>query len=288
MNRKPLRITTDSVCDLPFGMLEEYDIDVIFFHIVTENGRFLDRDEMTADNVFEHMDNGGFKAESESPSIQEYVDFFRKNLRKYEKIIHITIGGNISKAYKNAAEAILRMGNNGERVLLVDSETLSTGMGLLAVSGAEMVRKGLEANTIFRQLELMKKRISTTFIVPDLMYFYLNDKTKLLTVKIFDLFQLHPVLTIKDGKIKLMYIAVGNYQNAIRRYVKWRLKRISKIDKKRVFLTHAACNVKTVANAKQEIENCGGFEDIILTKASATISSNCGPGALGVLFMKTK
>lgn len=284
--KKDLRITTDCVCDLPFGILEENDVDIIFFHIVTENGRFYDRDEITAENVFEHMENGGYKAETEMPSVQEYVDFFRKNLRKYERIIHITISGSIGDAYKNAQEAVLRMGYSGERVSVIDSETISTGMGLLVLRAAEMNREGQEAGTIIRELEAAKKKVSTTFIVHDALYFYLNDKVKLFAVKMAELFQMHPVMKIENGKIKLKYILFGQYPKAVRRYVRWQLRGRNRINRKRAFLTHTACNVKTLSMAKSEAETFGRFEELIVTKASATVSSSCGPDTLGILFFK--
>lgn len=284
--KKNLRITTDCVCDLPFGMLEENDVDLIFFHIVTENGRFYDRDEITAENVFEHMENGGYKAETEAPSVQEYVDFFRKNLRQYERIIHITVSGNVGDACKNAQEAVLRMGLSGEKVDIIDSETISTGMGLLVMRAAEMNREGQEAGSIVRELEVIKKKVSTTFIARDVLYFYLNDKVKLFTVKLVEMFQMHPVLKLENGKIKLKYILFGQYPKAVRRYIRWQLYRVNRIDGRRVFLTHTACNVKTLSLAKSEVEHCGRFEEMIVTKASATVSSNCGPDTLGILFFK--
>ena len=286
--KKKIRITADCVCDLPFGMLEENDIDIIFFHIITENGRFYDRDEMTADNVFEHMDGGGFKAEAECPSVQEYIDFFRKNLRTHDKIVHITMSGRIGDACKNAMEATRRMGFSGEKVTVIDSDTISAGMGLLAMHGAEMIQAGKDASDVYLELERLKKRISTSFISPDAYYFYLNDRIGLTWVKIIEMFQIRPVFKMKDGKIKLNYFHMGPFQNAIKRYIKFQLRRKSKIDKKRIFLIHTACNVKTLQTAKKEIEYSGNYGEIVVTKASATVSTYCGPNTLAVLFIKSR
>lgn len=286
--KKSIRITTDGVCDLPFGMLEENDIDIIFFHIITENGRFNDRDEMTADNVFEHMDGGGFKAEAECPSTEEYIEFFRKNLRTHDRIVHVAMSGRIGDAYKNAVEATRTMGFSGEKVTVIDSETISAGMGLLVMHGADMIKAGKDASDVYLELERLKKRIVTSLIAPDAYYFYLNDKVGLTLVKIIELFQIRPVLKIKEGKVKFSYFLMGPFQNAIKRYIKYQLGRKSRVSKKRIFLIHSACNVKTLQMAKKEIEYSGNYEEIVVTKASATVSTYCGPNTLAVLYMKNK
>ena len=286
--KKKLKITADCVCDLPFGMLEENEVEIIYFHLVTENGSFLDRDEISADNVFEHMDNGGLRAESVPPTVQEYVDFFRKNLRESERVLHITISSKLSDAYKNAKEATLRMGFAGERVDIVDSESVSTGMAFLILKAAEMCKAEEESGQIIRELNLIKKRVSTTYISQNALYLYLNDKVKLATVKLVEMFQLHPVFKVSDGKIKLKFVLAGSDQNAVKTYIRWQLKKMNKINNKMAFLTHSGCNVKTLSEAKKEVEDSGSFKDVIVSKASACISSNCGPGTVGIIYLKKK
>lgn len=288
VEKKKLRITADCVCDLPFGILEENNVEVIYFHLVTENGSFLDRDEIMADNVFEHMDNGGYKAESEPPTVQEYVDFFRKCLRDSERLIHITISSHVSDAYKNAKEATLRMGFAGERVDIIDSETFSTGMSFLILRAAEMCRDDAEYRQIIRELDVLKKKISTTYISQNVLYLYLNDKVKLAIVKLVEMFQLHPIFKVVDGKIKLKMILAGNYPKAVRTYIKMQLRKMTRINNDRVFITHSGCSLKTLSEAKKEVEESGSFKDVIVTKASASVSSNCGPGTIGVVYLKKR
>ena len=59
MAKEKLCITTDCVCDLPDYLLKKHNIDLIYFYINTDTGRFRDRDEITAQNVFEYYANNG-------------------------------------------------------------------------------------------------------------------------------------------------------------------------------------------------------------------------------------
>lgn len=288
IKRLPLSISTECVCDLPFSMIEKHNVELIYYYISTEHGVFRDRDEISPENVFEHMDNGGQKAESEPPSSKEYEKFFKEILDKYERVIHICLSSGIANAYQSAMIAKERLGKIGERIDIVDSYSLSSGMGLLVDKACEMRDNGVEATKIVRELNVIKYNISTTFIMHDFLYFYLNDRVSLRTVKICNFLNIHPVIRLKNGKMKLGWLFFGNFTNCATWYVKFMLRNKSKIDMDKIFVTHASCSVKLLNNIKQEIDNIGEFNDVIINKASATVSSNCGPNTFGVLCIRNK
>ena len=53
--KRTICITTDCVCDLPTETLKENDIDVVYFYIETDTGRFRDVSEITAQNIFDYL-----------------------------------------------------------------------------------------------------------------------------------------------------------------------------------------------------------------------------------------
>ena len=75
MAENKICITTDCVCDLPDEMLKKNNVDQIYFYIRTDNGRFRDIDEITAQNIFDYFENGGVKAISEAPPKKNFIRF---------------------------------------------------------------------------------------------------------------------------------------------------------------------------------------------------------------------
>lgn len=282
---KKIGITTDCVCDLPEEYLKANGIEVIYFYITTATGIFKEGYEITSGNILEYLENGGEKAETHSPAPEEYEEFFEDALKKYDELVHISISSDISLSSKNATAARELMGENGKRITVIDSEHLSTGIGHLVMKAVELRDNGKSAAEIAKAAEEIKHRISTTFIVKNADYLYRNGRVSNIVKNLSEFFLIHPVLIMRGGKITLKTIKIGNYEKAVMRYVKSELKRRDKIDKKRLFITHAGCTVKMISQIKEEVSNLCRFDEVTVTKASATISSNCGPETVGVLFV---
>lgn len=280
-------IATDCVCDLPDEYLKVNNVEIVYFYITTGTGRFKDGYEITSGNVLEYLENGGEKAETNAPAPEEYKELFLSLLKKYDELIHISVSSKTSYSYQNACAALALMGEDGKRVRIVDSQHLSTGMGHMVMRAVELRNSGCTSDEIVSQAEQMRNCISTSFITHNADYLYFNGRVSKTVRDLCNTFMVHPVLAMKDGKITLKTIKIGNYDRAVMRYIRGELFRNKRIDKKRLFITHAGCTVKQTAAAKAQAERLCRFDEVIVTRASATVSGNCGTGTLGVLFVKT-
>lgn len=284
MGKKKIKITTDCVCDLPEEYLKGSDVDIIYFYINTGKGRFRDGSEVSAVNVLDYLKNVGGKAESEAPTVEDYISFFNENMAGHDELIHITISSVLSCSYENAVKAAELMGENGKNIYVIDSRHLSTSIGILVIKAVEMMQGGASSKEIFDGVTEMISHITTTFITYTTDYLYRNGRINKAVRNICSFFRAHPVLVLKDGQIKLKNIRFGNYEKAYTRYIKSELKKSKSINKKRMFITQCGLTTKEIGDIKNIVEEYCGFEEIIATSASATISCNCGPKSFGVFF----
>ncbi len=287
MAENKICITTDCVCDLPDEILKKNNIDLIYFYIETDSGRFRDIDEITAQNVFDYLENGGVKAVTEAPPANEFIEFFKEKLNYYDTIIHICISSKISKSFSNAMQAVEEMGEKN-RIYVIDSLHLSTGIGHMVLYAAEMVRNGSCAENIVAEVNEMRSRVSTSFMADNTDFLYLNGQVSKTVHKICTMFKIHPVLSMQDGFLKLKASHVGNYKRSAAKYVRAELKSSNKVKSNRLFITHAGCSTSDIKMIKKYAGNFMKFDDVIVTKASATISSNSGPRTFGLLYIKEK
>ncbi|MGN0578837.1 MAG: DegV family protein [Ruminiclostridium sp.] len=282
---KKISITTDCVCDLPDEYLKLHGVGIVYFYITTASGRFKDGYEITSENVIEYLDSGGERAETNAPEPEEYREFFENQLKSSEEVIHISISSHISNSCPNALAALKLMGEQGNRVHIVDSGHLSTGMGHMVIRAVEMREKGKSAEEIVSEMQALKKRVSTSFIAKNADYLYRNGRVSKAVRNICSTLSLHPVLTMKNGKMGVKALQIGNYDKSVRRYIKSELRSSKNIETKRLFITHAGCSIKAINEVRALAEKLYSFDEILVTKASATISSNCGAGTVGVLYI---
>lgn len=278
-----LWITSDCTCDLSQELLDKYNLDVLYFYIETDFGYFKDMAEITSTNIVEYFENGGQHIHTAAPDTAEYVTFFSKMLQKHDEIIHIAIGSTLSLSYKNAVEASKEF--NG-KVHVFDTGHLSTGIAHLVIKAVELASSDLSASEILSTLENYRSKVSTSFIAHNADYLHRTGRVSKNVKNICSLFQIHPVLFMKNGEIKIKTIKIGDYDKAVLRYVKKELRKASTIDRSRLFITYSTCPHRILTKIKKLVNELCPFEEILETKASATITSNCGANTIGVLFVR--
>jgi len=280
--RKKIHITTDCVCDLPKEFLEHYGIGTMYCYVHTNQGRFCDINEITSDNLLEYLATDNGQAKSETASVEEFETFFSDTLTIGEQVIHISTAQKAGNGYRVASLAAQGFGN----VTVVDSGHLSSGLGLMVLRAAHMAKKGMTVEEIVSDLEKMKAYISTSFVVPSAEALYRNGKISYNVMKICDIFNLHLVLSLKKSKLLLSGIKSGNMKHVYTEYIREQFRGKKNIDTKILFITYAGCSTKQLREFKEEVLKYQNFERIVFQKASATISSNCGLGCMGVLYIK--
>ncbi len=276
-----IMISTDSVCDIPEYLTERHQIAVMPYRVITEGGEFMDGVEAETEGILSYIGSRGKRARSESPEVADYEDFFAEQLTKAQYIIHIAMAQHASKGYANALEASRTFDN----VIVVDSGHLSSGMGLMVLHAAEYAAEGLTTDEIVNELKRMKDRVRTSFIVDSTEYLARSGRISSKVHTICEMLMLHPVIVLKNSSMKVGAIRMGTKDYARRKYITSTLNVMGKIDKKILFITYTGMKREELKEIKEQVKDNVTFEKIIYQKASPAISSNCGPGSFGLLFM---
>ncbi len=281
-NKKAVCITTESVSDIPEDFMVRLGILCIYYYVQTEEGRFNDVCEISASNLIEYINKENKMVYSMPPSVEEYETFFADALGGAQQVIHISMAKNAGNGYNNAVQAA----NGFDNVHVINSSHLSSGMGMLTMYAASMVQEGRSFQEIIDKINHIKDSISTSFIVADTGNLYKAGRMNKKVKDICDLFMLHPVLVMKRSQIVCSTVYPGTQEHAYLKYIRKQLKGRRNIDKRVLFFTYAGFSYKMKQKVLNEINKYQKFDKIIEQQASAAISSNCGPGAFGLLFMK--
>lgn len=277
-----IKITTDSTCDLPSYLVEQHNISVIPLGIVKAGKLYQDGVNIRRTDIVAHVEAGGEITTSNAVNIADYEDLFRRESAKYDAVIHINIGMGFSCCYQNAKLAA----EDFPEVYVVDSGNLTVGHGIMALAAAEAAEAGKSVTEILAMLEDMITRMETSFVLDRLDYMKKGGRCSAVTALGANLLKLHPCVDVMDGKMVVTKKYRGSIEKVVGDYVRERLADRTDIDTSRVFLVDTCEDDHLAAIARQLLQEDGRFGEILETKAGCTIFCHCGPGTLGLIFMR--
>ncbi len=280
--KRKIAVTADCICDLPKELLQRFHIRLMYCYVHTEEGRFCDLFEISSDSLLTYLQKDGNHSHSSTAAPSEYEYFFAETLKEAEHVIHITATEDLSGAYPNATQAAKTFDN----VTVIDSAHISSGHGLMVLYAAKLAEEGRNVDEICEALDGFRERVFSNFLVPSTATLYRNGKVSGTVHRLCAVLNLHPVLSMSRNRLKLWFIESGSMHRVVRQYIKKLFRHSRQIDTRVLFVTYAGCSVKEIDEIVEIAEKYVHFDQVILQKASATVSSNCGVGTFGLMFVR--
>lgn len=280
-----IKITADSTCDLSADILKEYNIAITPLTVIKAGTGYIDGVTITPAEIFAHVAAGGDLCSTSAVSVGEYQEHFTKYAGEYDGVVHICISSDFSSTYRHACIAA----EDFENVRVVDSRNLSTGQCLVVLKACELAKTAASLDELKRELDDFTSRVEASFLVDRLDYLVRGGRCSSAAALGANLLNLKPCIEVKDGKMTPGKKYRGPIDKVMLQYTQDRLQGRDDINRHRVFITHTRCAPEAVEAVRQKLlELCPDFEEIIETTAGSTVTSHCGPGTLGVLFIRSK
>ena len=279
-----VKIISDSTCDLSAELVAQYDIDILPLHILLGDEEFEDGKTITPDEIYSWSDEHKTTPKTSAPSLAETIELFRPYVEEGCEIVCFSISNSMSTSgnVMRLAAGELEAEN---RITVIDSANLSTGIGLLVIEAAIMAKNGHSASEIASVMETLKPNVRASFVVDTLTYLYRGGRCNAVAAMAGGVLKLHPKIVVENGAMDATKKYRGKINSVIMSYVKDMETDLKAARPDRVFITHSGCDAATVESVRSYLESLGVFHEILETKASGVVSSHCGPGTLGVLFI---
>ena len=277
-------ISSDSVCDLSTDIINENKIKILSLPITLGDKEYTDSINITPQQIFEYVQKN--KVLPKTSAINEFVynEFFSENLKDNDAIIHFTISSDISSCYNNAVKA----SNNFKNVFIVDSKTLSSGVGLLILYACNLKNKGLSAAEIFKKVEARKQYVQASFVIERLDYLYKGGRCSSLQLLGANILKIRPSILLKNGKMGMHKKYRGKMPDVVRDYCLDTLKEFNNYDNTMCFITYSSATPEMIESAKKVLSEHANFKTIYETTAGCTVTSHCGENTLGILYFNNK
>jgi DegV family protein with EDD domain len=276
-------ISSDSTSDLTKKILQERHIPIIPLHVLLGKDEYSDGVDITPANIFAFVKENNILPKTSATSVFEFHQYFENLLKEYDYVIHFDISSEISSTYQNGCLAAEEFSG---RVKVIDSRNLSTGIGALVLKACDMRDEGKSFEEICAWAEKKRFEVQTSFVVDTVDYLHKGGRCSSAALLATRLFGIHPSIDMRDGKLIADEKYRGSLKKCIEKYVLKLKVKYPKYDKTRCFITHSSCSDEIVNDIVELVKNNFEFEEIIPTFAGSVITSHCGQGTLGVLFLK--
>ena len=278
-----IKIISDSTCDLPQELIQKHDIAIVPLTVIKNGKQFSDGVNITPADIFAHVAAGGSLCTTTALNLGEYAESFAKYSPEYDGVLHINLGSGFSSCYQNACLAAEEF----ENVRVVDSCNLSCGQGLVVLKACELAKECENLDALQQAVYEFAQRVETSFLLDQLAYMVKGGRCSSAAALGANLLNLKPCIDVKDGKMGVSKKYRGKYDKCLVSYVKERLEGREDLDTSMpIFITQTKVSDECYDAVREAVTAQGLFDTVYETVAGCTVSCHCGPGTLGILFVR--
>jgi DegV family protein with EDD domain len=237
-------IITDEVADLPKDIIEKHQIAIIPVKL-----DWPEIENLPGENTFQKMreaEKRGIKSfgKTSQPSPKDFLDVFKKQLEKFDKILCITLTSKLSGTYNSAIQARNFLPpEEQKRIFVIDSLNASCGQAIIVLKTIDLIEDGKEAEEIAKELEKLVPQIHLFVILKDPKWLEASGRISHLVANLLRRMAqagIRPLLTFKNGRLVPAGIKAGakDIPTALFKKFETGMKKLGEDKQIRVIITH--------------------------------------------------
>lgn len=277
-----VKIIADSTADLSPELIEKYDIATIPLLVTMGEASYEDGVSAKPDDLYAFYRSTKMLPKTASPSPERYAAEYEKWSSLGYEIVNFNISSAFSASHANAKIAASAF----PEVYPIDSENLSTGIGLQVLEAAELARQGRSAKEIAESINALRAKVRASFIIDNLQFLWKGGRCSGVAALGANLLRLKPCIEVTEGRMEVGKKYRGSLGAALTHYVTDKLAGRQDLRLNRIFVTHSGMtDPGLIDDVVSLVKKLQPFEEVLVTRAGCTVSSHCGPNTLGVLFI---
>ncbi|MGN0777963.1 MAG: DegV family protein [Aristaeellaceae bacterium] len=273
-----IALVTDTSCDLSEEQLRAYDIRLVSLRVATSEGEFRDRLEIDQDTLYSLLKR---ELPKTSLPLPEDVSALYRQLMDEgcTRVIHMTISSNLSGTYNMIR--LIAEETEGLQVDVVDSKTLSCGLGLLVLEAAESLSRGMSVEDTLARVERLRATQLGTFVIRTLEFLRKGGRIGLVEGVVGSLLQIKPVIFVNDDGVYNTLVKARGFSNALNAMSDEFFKRYQG-RRVRIAIVHGAAYDEAVKLRERFLEKLDVVSSFI-SPVSPALAIHTGPGLLGAI-----
>jgi DegV family protein with EDD domain len=270
-----LGIVTDSTCDLPQALVEQHELEVVPAILIIEGKEYADGIGISRKEFYQRLPDFKTHPTTAAPSIGEFATRYQKLLESgCDHVISIHAAGALTSMVNIAGQAAKEFPNH---VTVIDSLSLSLGLGFQVLAAAESAENGLEA--ALAAIEATRKRLRVFAALDTMKFLRLSGRVPNTVALLGSLLSIKPIVELADGEVKAIR-AVRTMKQANARMLSF-MQTGGSFERLAILHTGAEARAREFLNQIMNEMSQSLPRNILMVSVTTVIGTHVGPNGLG-------
>lgn len=280
---RKIRVVVDSATDFHNpALIERHRITIVPGTVIIGDDVYIDRQQMDAESFFKRIGVEDVQPRVQAPSVEQFTQAYTRLAQETDQIISLHTSSALSDAYQNALAASRNLLGRCD-IAVVDSQTSSAGLALLAELAAKAAEHSLDLDQVVRDVRGAISRVYTIFYVDTLDYIQRQALLGEAQAILGTMLNIKPFLTIEEGHLVAME-KVRNRNQAVDKLVEFVLE-FGEIDQL-VILQNSPFTTEAVRMLQERLQAEFGRRNFPAILYGPTLGCWLGPDATGIAVLE--
>ena len=274
-NNIMIKVVTDSTSDLPPEMATELDITVIPCNVHFGTETYLDGVNLTHQQFYDKLATASELPTTSAPGVGVFAETYRRLLEAADGVVAVHIASALSAVYSAArlgAETL-----DQARIAVLDSGSVSMGLGWLAVIAARAAREGLNLEQVVERVKEATPRVRLIAALNTITHLWHSGRVHWGAAFLGTLLDIKPIVEVRDGAVHA--IARVRTRKKALAHLRQLVAGMGPLQDLAVLHTHAP---KLAQRFADDIAALFPRERMAIVEVGTVLGTHVGPGGIGV------
>ena len=195
-----VKIVTDSTCDFTPLMAQELGLTIVPLQVVFGEVSYREGIDITAEEFYEMLVKSRQLPTTSAPSVGDFQETYERLLEETDSILSIHLSGKLSATVRIAQAAADAINKPG-RIAVLDSQSISVGVGFAIIEAERAIRAGAGLQEAKAAAESVPPRLYIQFMLDTLEYLRRGGRIGRARAYLGTMLRIKPILSVREGEV---------------------------------------------------------------------------------------